>query len=91
MNTTMTDMDDNEQYRLLIHSLTHEHTHANGARHLLLLQKWIRDNEEGWVNDLRQLLNYPSTIVLQLLMITCASSLGSCSVIWTLLLGYLRS
>ena len=42
------DMENSEQYRLLLHSLTHEHTHVNVERHLMLLQKWIRDNDEGY-------------------------------------------
>ena len=49
MQAISSDVDSNEQYKLLIHSLTHEHTQVNGERHLLLMQKWIRDNEEGYV------------------------------------------
>ena len=49
MQAISSDVDSSEHYKLLIHSLTHEHTQANGERHLLLMQKWIRDNEEGYV------------------------------------------
>lgn len=52
------DVDSSEEYKLLIHSLTHEHTQFNGGRHLLLMQKWIRDNEEGSVKCLLKSLKH---------------------------------
>jgi hypothetical protein len=45
--TNLNDTESYEHYRLLIHSLTHEHAQANSDRHALLIEKWIRDNEEG--------------------------------------------
>lgn len=47
MLPAQTDVDSHHQYALLIHSLTHEHTQSNVERHVLLIQKWIRDNDDG--------------------------------------------
>ena len=52
-----------QQYELLIHALSHEHTRENIDRHALALEKWIRDYDEGfYVRDLRDII-----VVLQIM------------------------
>jgi hypothetical protein len=36
-----------ENYQLLLHSLTHDHTESNVDRHVLLFEKWCRDYVDG--------------------------------------------
>jgi hypothetical protein len=37
----------NESYDILIHALTHEDNKENIDRHILILEKWLRENNEG--------------------------------------------
>lgn len=56
MLTNLIDIEGYEHYRLLIHSLTHEHAQDNSDRHLLLIEKWIRDNEEGYIININTII-----------------------------------
>ena len=47
MTSRAREMETQEQYRLLLHSLTHEDTEMNIERHVLVISKWLRDNDEG--------------------------------------------
>ena len=47
MTSRAREMETQEQYRLLLHSLTHEDTETNVERHVLVISKWLRDNDEG--------------------------------------------
>lgn len=47
MPTRAQEQESQEQYRLLLHSLTHEDTISNVERHVLVISKWLRDNDEG--------------------------------------------
>ena len=47
MTTRGREQETQEQYSLLLHSLTHEDTVSNVERHVLVISKWLRDNDEG--------------------------------------------
>jgi hypothetical protein len=52
-----------ERYKLLIHSLIHEHTCTFFDRHVLLLEKWCRDYYDGFfIRDLEHVI-----VVMQIL------------------------
>jgi hypothetical protein len=37
-----------KEYEVLIHAISHEHTRDNFDRHVLVLEKWLRDYEKGF-------------------------------------------
>ena len=47
MTTRSRELETQEQYRLLLHSLTHEDTESHVDRHVLVISKWLRDNDDG--------------------------------------------